>query len=147
MPQHDQDYAQRQLDGLVALMAIAEPDVTVLPFAGTAVRMRYSGALEQLDDGQDVQPSVKQTGQISVVLRLMRSNQLLRSSLNIILNAGVQSAFGFAFWILAARLSPPTPSGVPAPSSPPLPCLPSSGSSGSILRSFAFCPFRSNGIG
>ena len=107
MPQHDQDYAQRQLDGLVALMAIAEPDVTVLPFAGTAVRMRYSGALEQLDDGQDVQPSVKQTGQISVVLRLMRSNQLLRSSLNIILNAGVQSAFGFAFWILAARLFTP----------------------------------------
>jgi O-antigen/teichoic acid export membrane protein len=106
VPQHDQDYAQRQLDGLVALMAIAEPDVTVLPFAGTAVRMRYSGALEQLDD-RDVQPSVKQTGQISVVLRLMRSNQLLRSSLNIILNAGVQSAFGFAFWVLAARLFTP----------------------------------------
>lgn len=106
MPQDDQDYAQRQLDGLVALMAIAEPDVTVLPFAGTAVRMRYSGALEQLDqpDDQDVQSDVKRTGQISGVLRLMRDNQLLRSSLNIILNAGVQSAFGFAFWILAARL-------------------------------------------
>lgn len=107
MPQHDQDYAQRQLDGLVALMAIAEPDVTVLPFSGTAVRMRYSGALEQLDQpdvDQDLEPGVKQTGQISAVLRLMRSNQLLRSSLNIIMNAGIQSAFGFAFWILAARL-------------------------------------------
>ena len=106
MPQHDQDYAQRQLDGLVALMAIAEPDVTVLPFAGTAVRMRYSGALERLDQpaDEDLEPGVKQTGQISGILRVMRSNQLLRSSLNIILNAGVQSAFGFAFWVLAGRL-------------------------------------------
>jgi O-antigen/teichoic acid export membrane protein len=108
VPQDDQDYAQRQLDGLVALLAIAEPDVTVLPFAGTAVRMRYSGSLEKLDqaepDDQALQPSPARTGQISSVLRLMRSNQLLRSSLNIILNAGVQSAFGFAFWILAARL-------------------------------------------
>jgi len=111
VPQHDQDYAQRQLDGLVALMAIAEPDVTVLPFSGTAVRMRYSGALEQLDqpevDDRDIQPGVKLTGHIAAIARLMRNNQLLRSSLNIIMNAGIQSIFGFVFWILAAHLFSP----------------------------------------
>jgi O-antigen/teichoic acid export membrane protein len=108
VPKDDRDYAQRQFNGLIALMAIAEPDVTVLPFSGTAVRLRYSGALEKFDqarlDDQNLEPSAARTGQISGLLRLMRNNQLLRSSLNIILNAGIQSAFGFAFWILAARL-------------------------------------------
>ena len=37
----------RQLKGLQALMALAEPDMTVLPFAGASVRLRYTGPLEQ----------------------------------------------------------------------------------------------------
>ena len=109
--------------------------------------MRYSGALEQLDKGQGVEPGVKQTGQLSTVLRLMRSNQLLRSSLNIILNAGIQSAFGFAFWILAARLFTPDTVGRASSLISASTLLAFFGSSGSTSPSCGSCRSRSSGTG
>lgn len=42
------DTAGRQLRGLQALMAIAEPDMSILPFTGSPTRLRYTGAQARL---------------------------------------------------------------------------------------------------
>ena len=43
----DGRYADRQLTGLRALIALAEPEATVVPFSGPSVRLRYTGPFEQ----------------------------------------------------------------------------------------------------
>lgn len=110
IPGDDSEYARRQLNGLRALFALAEPETTVTPFSGTAVRLRSSGALEKLE-GLDSQspPADTKTASTRTVRRWtgswhsVRSDQMLRSSLNLMLNSGVQAALGFGFWIIAAR--------------------------------------------
>ena len=41
------DIAGQQLRGLQVLMGLAEPEMAAVPFAGTPVRLRYTGPLEQ----------------------------------------------------------------------------------------------------
>jgi O-antigen/teichoic acid export membrane protein len=46
--ENDGAYARRQLRGLQALMALAEPEMTVVPFSGGPARLRHTGPLEQV---------------------------------------------------------------------------------------------------
>ena len=51
----DGAYASRQLNGLQALLALSVPEMTVVPFPGASVRLRYTGPLER-DYGRPLDP-------------------------------------------------------------------------------------------
>lgn len=119
-PAGESEYARRQMSGLRALMALAEPETTVVPFSGPSVRL-HSGAFEQLRSSGTLQrvrsperhgprrgaespePAAPQ-GRLGALWKFVRTDQMLRSSLYLILNYGVQAGLGFMFWIIAARL-------------------------------------------
>jgi O-antigen/teichoic acid export membrane protein len=87
-------------------MALAEPETTVIPFSGATVRLSYSGPL-RLSGSTLLQPDAEQagtTGRISRLWSFVRRDQMLRNSLYLIMNQGVQAALGFVFWIIAARI-------------------------------------------
>lgn len=99
-------YANRQMQGLLTLMAIAEPMTTVVPFSGALTRLRYTGPVGPAADvqrgrvqqpGQADAPPAKKPG-------LLRGDGMLRNALYIVLNSGVQSALGFGFWIITAHV-------------------------------------------
>lgn len=103
-PEDERTFAHRQMSGIMALIAIAEPETTTVPFSGTGVRLRYSGALEKLDEG--TRESTESAGAASHWSRRWRfilSDQMLRNSLYLLVNSGAQAGLGFAFWIIAAR--------------------------------------------
>ena len=100
----DRAYADRQLTGLMALLALATPENTIVPFSGTAVGLRYTGPIERAN-GRPLEPS-GQTGITDRAIRFrafLRNDQMLRNAMYIVLNSGVQAALGFGFWIIAAR--------------------------------------------
>ena len=107
-PEDDSAFTRRQLAGLLALMSLAELETTVIPFSGTAVHLRYSGPLDKLQ-GQapsrsaESEESTGVAGRSTRIWRFFRSDQILRSSLYLILNYGIQAALGSLFWIIAAR--------------------------------------------
>jgi O-antigen/teichoic acid export membrane protein len=86
-------------------MAIAEPEVTVVPFSGTTTRMRLTGPVPRAPETR-----AEDWGEIGTAApaapakRFARGDQMLRNALYIILNSGAQSALGFGFWILTARV-------------------------------------------
>lgn len=100
----DNVYASRQLMGLLALMSIAEPETTVVPFSGASVRLRYTGPIE-LDRALPLEQPVEPGGadRLGRFRAFLRSDQMLRNAIYIILNSGVQAALGFGFWIITAR--------------------------------------------
>ena len=104
----DRRYADRQLTGLRALIALAEPEATVVPFSGLSVRLRYTGPIEQAY-APPLQPpgQTGAAGRASRFRTFLRGDQMLHSALYIILNSGVQAALGFAFWIITARFFDP----------------------------------------
>jgi O-antigen/teichoic acid export membrane protein len=91
--------------GLLALMSIAEPETTVVPFSGASVRLRYTGPIE-LDEARLIEPPVQPgaADRVSRFRAFLRNDQMLRNALYIILNSGVQAVLGFAFWIITARV-------------------------------------------
>jgi O-antigen/teichoic acid export membrane protein len=112
-PDDERTFAHRQMSGIMALIAIAEPETTTVPFSGTGVRLRYSGALEKLDEG--ARGSAESAGAASRWSRRWRfnlSDQMLRNSLYLLINSGAQSGLGFVFWIIAARFFSPTAVGL-----------------------------------
>ena len=50
-------YAGRQLRGLHVLMALAEPEMTVVPFSGASAPLRYTAPLEKIDGRPHEPPS------------------------------------------------------------------------------------------
>jgi O-antigen/teichoic acid export membrane protein len=106
--QDDPEFALRQLAGLSALLAIAEPETALVPFSGATVHLRYTGSFERADP-ERVQPpepagySLQPTGGLARIWDFIRNDQMLRSSLYLVLNSGVQAALGFGFWIITAR--------------------------------------------
>lgn len=103
----DKEYAQRQLDGLKALIAIAEPETRLVPFSGAALQLRYTGEFRALDhrDRRPARPAqdAPPPGRVPALLSFIRTDAMLRNSLYLILNMGVQGAFGFAFLVIAAH--------------------------------------------
>jgi O-antigen/teichoic acid export membrane protein len=96
----------RQEAGLAALIAIAIATApTALP---PAVRDTPGYLVDTIGSPQDATP--RQTdiavrkGPLGVLLATLRSDHLVRNSLYLILSSGLQAAFGFAFWIITARL-------------------------------------------
>jgi len=105
----DNAYARRQLAGLHALTALGDPENTSAPFPGPAMRLRQSNGPKgphELTSGQSSSSSgsTPTPNYWTKISRITRSDQMLRSSLYLILNYGLQAALGFAFWIIAARL-------------------------------------------
>jgi len=103
----DSAFTQRQMSGLAVLLALAEPETTVVPFSGTAVRLRYTGPLERLESSEGLSlgsestlASLNRTG----IWRFIRTDRMLRSSVFLMLNSGIQAALGSVFWIITARL-------------------------------------------
>ena len=92
----------------MALMAIAEPETRLVPFSGATVHLRYTGPYDTLDrlDKQPARPaedSRHPPGRLTALWAFVRDDQMLRNSLYLILNMGVQASLGFGFWIIAAR--------------------------------------------
>lgn len=86
-------------------MAIAEPVTTVVPFSGASTRLRYTGPIKDIQRVRPQAPgpteSIERPGK---KLGFLRSDGMLRNALYIILNSGLQSALGFGFWIITARV-------------------------------------------
>lgn len=105
-PEGGESYAERQLSGVRALMALAEPETTVIPFSGATVGLRYTGPLD-ISGSTALRPpaeSIPAAGRASRLWSFIRNDKMLRNSLYLIMNQGVQAALGFAFWIIAARM-------------------------------------------
>lgn len=111
----EDEFARRQLSGLRALMAIADPETTMVPFSGTSVRVNVSDAFERLRSSGAFErvrstaehgpsPAAAPAGRVAKVWHFVRSDPMLRNSLYLILNSGVQAALGFVFWALTARV-------------------------------------------
>jgi O-antigen/teichoic acid export membrane protein len=107
----DAEYVRRQLQGLTALMEIAESAPEVVPFFGAAVRIRYTGSFEAIEHqaaraaksaSRPESPPLPR-GRVAGLWRSLRTDKMLRNALYLILNMGVQAALGFGFWIIAAR--------------------------------------------
>jgi O-antigen/teichoic acid export membrane protein len=108
----DAEFTKRQLAGLVVLMAIAEPETMLVPFSGATVHLRYTGPIDTgplQDPSRDKEPaeraasSPQPSGRLAGLWNSVRNDQMLRNSLYLIINMGVQAALGFGFWIIAAR--------------------------------------------
>jgi O-antigen/teichoic acid export membrane protein len=90
--------------GLAALMAISEPETILVPFSGPIVRPRYTGPLKRLDDRVYQPPTAPaQPGGLRQRIASLRTDNMVRSALSLILSTGIQAAFGFIFWIVTAR--------------------------------------------
>jgi O-antigen/teichoic acid export membrane protein len=104
----DMEFTQRQMAGLMALMAIAEPETRLVPFSGATVQLRYTGQF-QAPDHQDRRPArpaedaPPPSGRVAALWTFVRNDKMLRNSLYLILNMGVQGALGFGFWVIAAH--------------------------------------------
>lgn len=98
----DSAYANRQMTGLLALMALAEPEMTVVPFSGPSVRLRYTGPIER-DYQPPLEPPAGMADRAGRFRAFLRSDQMLRNAFYIVLNSGSQAALGFAFWIMTTH--------------------------------------------
>lgn len=71
-------------------------------------KLRHTGSLEGLDR-QGNRPAERAAGtpgpagRAAALWAFLRTDPMLRNSLYMILNMGIQAAFGFGFWIIAAR--------------------------------------------
>jgi len=102
----DDEFAARQLKGLMALLALADPETTIVPFSGPTVQLRYTGSPESVDR-RHVPESAEPTEKASrwtAIWRFVRTDPMLRNALFLIVNSGIQAGLGFAFWIITARL-------------------------------------------
>ena len=99
------EYAVRQLKGITALLALAEPETTMVPSLGP-IKLRYTGSPERAD--RQLSPeslkSAEKTGRGATIWRFIRTDPMLRSAFFLLVNSGVQAGLGFAFWIITARL-------------------------------------------
>jgi O-antigen/teichoic acid export membrane protein len=92
------------LNGVAALLAIADPENMMAPFSGPLTRVRFTGPLQQVDDLAEAPPApptaapVKPAG-LGGRLAGLRSDGMLRSALYLIMSTGIQAAFGLGFWI------------------------------------------------
>jgi len=93
-------------------MAIAEPETMLVPFSGATVHLRYTGPIDTgplqdasrgKDPAERAASSPQPSGRLAGLWNSVRNDQMLRNSLYLILNMGVQAALGFGFWIIAAR--------------------------------------------
>lgn len=89
----------------MVLLALAEPETTIVPFSGPMVQLRYTGSFNRVD--HQLQPEKAEpegeSGRRSTIWTFVRTDPMLRNALFLVLNAGVQAGLGFAFWIIAAR--------------------------------------------
>lgn len=107
LPENDVQFTSRQLAGIEALLAIAAPEAAMIPFSGTTVHLRYTGGFERQNRGEPGRQlpdkSLDLTARVRGLWRSVHSDPMLRNSLYLILNSGVQAALGFAFWIVTGR--------------------------------------------
>jgi O-antigen/teichoic acid export membrane protein len=87
-------------------MAMADPEIVMVPFSGPIIRPRYTGPLQRLDERDYAPPAApsEPDGGWRQRLASIRADGMVRSALYLILSTGTQAALGFVFWILAARL-------------------------------------------
>ncbi len=104
----------RQEAGIAALisLAIATEPTVILP----AVLNSPGNTVVAFGSSQGVaRPQTEITarkGPLRVLRAMLRSDHMVRNSLYLILSSGLQAAFGFAFWIIAARLFSTTDVGI-----------------------------------
>lgn len=104
-PEDDSAFTARQLNGLMVLLALAQPETTIVPFSGPSLQLRYTGSFERVDRqlaAESAEPA-GQTGRWASIVGFVRTDPMLRSALYLILNSGIQAGLGFAFWIITAR--------------------------------------------
>jgi O-antigen/teichoic acid export membrane protein len=90
----------RQEDGLEALL-----DMSVhVSFASAEAPTVLIPLPLSPEPAETTSPS----GPVAALLARLRRDHLVRSSLYLLLNAGVQAVMAFTFWIIVARLFPPT---------------------------------------
>ena len=80
---------ERQMAGIAALISLANPVATVT----------RSGEIILPSAGSELQQ-----GRLQALLGRLREDQMTWNSLYLVLNTGLQAAFGFMFWIVAAHL-------------------------------------------
>src|ERR1700722_15178923 len=103
----DSEYAAaQQLKGIHVLLAHAEPETEIVPFSGPIASLHYTGSPEGVDRqlSPESAKQVEKTGRGAATWRFVRTDQMLRNALFLIVNSGVSAGLGFAFWIITARL-------------------------------------------
>jgi O-antigen/teichoic acid export membrane protein len=83
----------RQMAGLAALIAIAESTATL-------IRTGELKPVSVLDESGEL----KKQGSLTILISKFRQDHMMRSSIYLMLNSGLQAGFGFMFWIISAHL-------------------------------------------
>lgn len=94
----DVGFYNRQAAGIAALLALANNATKLSKSQNEFIRLPQATKLQQRAEESD-----RQTLSNSLWVRL-RQDHMMRNSLYLMLNSGLQAGFGFAFWIIAARL-------------------------------------------
>jgi O-antigen/teichoic acid export membrane protein len=106
-PKKDVDEsAARQMKGLTAPLALADPETTMVPFPGPTAQLRYTDSPDSVDRRhvpESAEPTEK-ASRWSAIWHFVRTDPMLRNALFLIVNSGIQAGLGFAFWIITARL-------------------------------------------
>ncbi|MGA7886789.1 MAG: hypothetical protein WCA44_13675 [Acidobacteriaceae bacterium] len=90
----------------MALTAIGESVPAVVPFSGSTIHSTVpfeALGYQEEEPAEPAEGSRQSSGRLVGLWNLIRTDQMLRNSLYLMLNMGVQAALGFAFWIIAAR--------------------------------------------
>jgi O-antigen/teichoic acid export membrane protein len=99
----------RQLAGIAALLSLATSAAvtTPIPVIPSGLDQRYMVARSAWDARHPVTPRAgvaeSRAGRWGLLARI-QADSIVRNSLYLILNSGVQAGLGFAFWIVTARL-------------------------------------------
>jgi O-antigen/teichoic acid export membrane protein len=100
------EFAARQMKGLTAPLALADPEPTIVPFPGPAAQLRYTDSPDSADRrhvAESAEPTEK-ASRWTAIWHFVRTDPMLRNALFLIVNSGIQAGLGFAFWIITARL-------------------------------------------
>jgi O-antigen/teichoic acid export membrane protein len=103
----DSEYAAaQQLKDIRVLLSHAEPETEIVPFSGPIAQLHSTGSPEGVDRQLPPESAkqVEKTGRGAATWRFVRTDQMLRNALFLIVNSGVSAGLGFAFWIITARL-------------------------------------------
>jgi O-antigen/teichoic acid export membrane protein len=104
----------RQEAGIAALiaLAIAAAPAAMIPAVGEVPDNLVSRFSPPRSAAPPEQKTAARKRPLAMLRAVLRSDHLVRNSLYLILSSGLQAAFGFAFWIIAARLFTTTDVGI-----------------------------------
>jgi O-antigen/teichoic acid export membrane protein len=99
--------AARPNDPLISGLGLYDSQMaglaTLIPNADSTAALYRTGELKPVSV-LDESGELKKQGSLTILIRRLRQDHMMRSSLYLMSNSGLQAGFGFMFWIISAHL-------------------------------------------